>query len=236
VDVLRHLDSHPVRSDLSPALLLVSAIYPLDLGLNMPLSNMLTTTLRILMKFCADRALQRACEAEPAITPMFLQISFHVPHTQSHRRRPVNDKSVNVATRQVMLHHHVFFALDSTAVKLPTQVWLTQSTSSLRAGSPAVVPITLSDSQTHKLSLITELTSPLWSQPLLTLQLLLSIAPRLWTPLLLTLSGKRSVSATMKSTSSGTLRLEAHIWWFLTLETDGHHQVPTSLLTALRHR
>jgi hypothetical protein len=269
VDVLLHLDSHLVRSDLSPVSFLVMSVYQLGLGLNMPSSNTLPTTLRILVKVCADRALQRACEVEPAIAPM-LQISSHVLHTQNHRRRPVNDKFVNVATRQVMPRHHVFSALDSTAVKLPTQVWLTQSTSSLRAASRVVAPITLSDSQTHKLLLITELTSHLWSQPLfilqlllsvaprlwtplllmlsgklasriwsrtlLILQLLLSVAPRLWTPLLLTLSGKRNVSATMKSTSSGMPELGAHIRWFLTLETDGHHQVPTNSLTALRHR
>lgn len=236
MDVPLHPDSYLARSDLSPASFLVMSVYQLGLGLNMPSSNTLTTTLKILVKVCADRALQRACEVEPALAPMLLQISSHVPHTQSHRRRPVNDKFVNVATRQVMPRHHVFFALDSTAVKLPTQVWLTQSTSFLGAASPVVVPTTLSDSQTHKLLLITELMSHLWSQPLLILQLLLSVVPRLWTPLLLTLSGKHNVSATMKSTSSGMPKLEAHIRWLLTFEIDGPHQVTTNSLTALRHR
>ena len=237
MDVLLHLDLYLVRSDLLPGSLLVMAVYQLGLGLNRPSSNTLTTTLRALAKVCTDRARQRACEVEPAIAHMLLQISSHVPHTQSHRRRrAVNDKSVNVATRQVMLHRHVFFALDSTAVKPPTRVSRTLSTSSLRAGSPVAVLTTLSDSQTHKLLLITELTSHLWSQTLLILQLLLSVGPRLWTPLLLTLSGKRNVSATMKPTSSGMPKLEAHIRWYLTLETDGPHQVPINTLTALRHR
>lgn len=210
MDVLLHLDSHLVRSDLSLASLLVMAVYQSGLGLNMPSSNTSTMTLRILVKACADRALQRACEVEPAIAPVLLQICSHVPHTQSHRRRPVNDKSVNVATRQVMPRHHVFFALDSTAVKLLTQVWLTQSTSSRRVASPVAVPINLSDSQTHKLLLIMELASHLWSQLLLILQLLLSVALRHWTPSLRTLSGKRNVSATTKSTFNRMPKLEAH--------------------------